>query len=249
MRSRRAAAYQAWWEHQPVRVPRAQSWADLTITRTVDWGGLARFFMLDGRQFRSDQACGDGARVVPCGDWAEPDAHDARTGAGAVAHRRARRIARAVAGARQPNDGRAVRFAGRVPRCGWRWTTGAATRRRATGCSAPSPSSAPNRTVVITGDIHSNWVNELHAGFSRPTRRRWRRSSWARASRPAAMATDGRDWRRPRSTRIRTSSGTTGAAATCRAPSPPDAWTAEYRVVPFVSRPDAPTRRRRPGGA
>ena len=22
---------------------------------------------------------------------------------------------------------------------------------------------APNRTVTITGDIHSNWVNELHA--------------------------------------------------------------------------------------
>src|SRR5207237_10031678 len=30
---------------------------------------------------------------------------------------------------------------------------------------------APNRTVVITGDIHSHWVNELHAGFDRPDRR------------------------------------------------------------------------------
>jgi alkaline phosphatase D len=29
---------------------------------------------------------------------------------------------------------------------------------------------APNRTVVLTGDIHSNWVNELHAGFDRPDR-------------------------------------------------------------------------------
>jgi alkaline phosphatase D len=27
---------------------------------------------------------------------------------------------------------------------------------------------APNRTVVVTGDIHSNWVNELHASFARP---------------------------------------------------------------------------------
>ena len=29
---------------------------------------------------------------------------------------------------------------------------------------------APNRTVVLTGDIHSNWVNEIAADFSRPRR-------------------------------------------------------------------------------
>ena len=29
---------------------------------------------------------------------------------------------------------------------------------------------AANRTVVITGDIHSNWVNELHSDFGRPDR-------------------------------------------------------------------------------
>ena len=29
---------------------------------------------------------------------------------------------------------------------------------------------APNRTVVITGDIHSDWVNKLHSDFSRSDR-------------------------------------------------------------------------------
>ena len=29
---------------------------------------------------------------------------------------------------------------------------------------------AANRTVVLTGDIHANWVNELRAGFDRPDR-------------------------------------------------------------------------------
>src|SRR5687768_14416597 len=72
MRARRAAGYQAWWEHQPVRVPRARSWADLNITRAIPWGGLARISMLDTRQYRSDQACGDGRQVVPCGEWATP---------------------------------------------------------------------------------------------------------------------------------------------------------------------------------
>ena len=70
--ARRAAAYQAWWEHMPVRVPHARSWADLTIVRAVDWGALARFSVLDTRQYRSDQECGDGLRPVPCGNLADP---------------------------------------------------------------------------------------------------------------------------------------------------------------------------------
>ena len=74
MRQRRAAAYQAWWEHQPVRVPRAASWADLSIQRSVDWGDLARFWVMDTRQFRSDQPCNDNSRRVPCGNWGSPDA-------------------------------------------------------------------------------------------------------------------------------------------------------------------------------
>ena len=55
-----------------MRVPRARSWADLSITRTLDWGSLARFWVLDTRQFRSDQPCDDGTRTVPCGNWADP---------------------------------------------------------------------------------------------------------------------------------------------------------------------------------
>ena len=32
---------------------------DTIIYRTISWGTLADFILLDGRQFRSDQACGD----------------------------------------------------------------------------------------------------------------------------------------------------------------------------------------------
>lgn len=66
---RRAAGYQAWWENQPVRVSRVRSWSDLNITRTVDWGALAKFHVLDTRQYRTDQNCGDGNKEVPCGNW------------------------------------------------------------------------------------------------------------------------------------------------------------------------------------
>jgi len=57
--TRRAEAYQAWWEHQAVRAP-APVGADLRIYRSFRWGDLASFFVLDTRQYRSDQACGDG---------------------------------------------------------------------------------------------------------------------------------------------------------------------------------------------
>jgi alkaline phosphatase D len=56
LRDRRAAAYQAYYEHMPVRVDPPDG-PDATLYRQVDWGGLARFFVLDTRQYRSDQAC------------------------------------------------------------------------------------------------------------------------------------------------------------------------------------------------
>jgi alkaline phosphatase D len=54
---RRAAAYQAYYEHMPVRIDPPDG-ADMRLYRTLAWGGLARFYVLDGRQYRSDQACG-----------------------------------------------------------------------------------------------------------------------------------------------------------------------------------------------
>jgi alkaline phosphatase D len=54
--ARRAAAYKAWWEHMPVRMP-APTGPDLRIHRKIDWGRLARFHVLDTRQYRDDQAC------------------------------------------------------------------------------------------------------------------------------------------------------------------------------------------------
>lgn len=56
LRTRRAAAYQAYYEHQPLRLEPPQG-ADFRIYRSFKFGALAEFFMLDGRQYRSDQAC------------------------------------------------------------------------------------------------------------------------------------------------------------------------------------------------
>jgi alkaline phosphatase D len=57
--ARREAAYQVWWEHMPVRLAAPRPGAEYRTYRDVPWGGLATFVLLDGRQYRDDQACGD----------------------------------------------------------------------------------------------------------------------------------------------------------------------------------------------
>jgi alkaline phosphatase D len=166
MHARRAAGYQAWWEHQPVRVPRATSWADLVQMRRIDWGDLARIHLLDGRQYRTDQACGDGDREVPCGDWEDPK----RTMLGPEQERwltdglrsskhRWEVLANQVMLApfdRDPGPKRNFHMD--------KWSGYPAATERLLDAIAKY---APNRTITLSGDIHSNWVNDLHRGFDR----------------------------------------------------------------------------------
>ena len=56
-RTRRAAAYQAWYEHMPVRLDPPDG-PDYAIYRSFAHGDLVRFHVLDTRQYRSDQQRG-----------------------------------------------------------------------------------------------------------------------------------------------------------------------------------------------
>jgi alkaline phosphatase D len=53
--ARRAAAYQAYWEHMPLSRARKPVGPDLQLYRRFKWGSIATFNVLDGRQYRSDQ--------------------------------------------------------------------------------------------------------------------------------------------------------------------------------------------------
>ncbi|MFF5972379.1 alkaline phosphatase D family protein [Streptomyces sp. NPDC012769] len=57
---RRAAAYRAYWENQPLRRPQRPTGPDMRLYRRLRFGRLAQFDILDTRQYRSDQAYGDG---------------------------------------------------------------------------------------------------------------------------------------------------------------------------------------------
>jgi alkaline phosphatase D len=240
MRARRASGYQAWWENQPVRVPRVRSWSELNVARSVDWGTLARLWMMDCRQYRSDQACDDGDRVVTCGTGADPS----RT---VLGERQERWLVDGLgsSGARWQVLANPVMLApyDSLPGDGQRlsmdqWSGYPAARARLLNAIAQR---APNRTVVVTGDIHSNWVNELRTDFRR-------------AERPPIAA---------EFVGTSISSGGDGAdasvlsSAELRAENPhvkwqqnrrgymrctvdADAWTTEYRTVAYVTRPGAP---------
>ena len=237
MVARRAAGYQAWWEHQPVRVPRTRSWADLGITRTFDWGSLARFWVLDGRQYRSQQACNRGSDTVPCAGWADP----ARTMLGAQQERwltdglgtsRARWQVLANQVMVAPNDA----DPGPVTRVSMdQWSGYPAARDRLLRTIAQR---AANRTVVLTGDIHTHWVNELHADFSRPDRpvvaAELVATSISSGGDGSAAANDSQSARNPHVKWFANRRG----YITCAVE--PGAWTAEYRTLAFVTRPDAP---------
>lgn len=240
MRLRRAAAYQAWYEHQPVRLPRADSWADLTIRRSVAWGSLARFWVLDTRQYRSDQACGDGNKPVPCGDWADPS----RTILGEEQERwlyqglgesRASWQVLAQQIMLAPFDD-AQGAAQRVSMDQWGGYPAARERLLKT-----VERRAAHRTVVLTGDIHSNWVNDVTVDFTRPGGKpvaaEFVGTSISSGGDGADRSGSVNDRTLPENPQLRWQNARRGYV-TCRVT--PDTWQTDYRTVPYITRPDAP---------
>jgi len=55
--ARRAAAYQAYYEHMPLPAWARPSGPDMQLYTSVPFGGIATFYMLDGRQYKSHQVC------------------------------------------------------------------------------------------------------------------------------------------------------------------------------------------------
>jgi alkaline phosphatase D len=240
MRTRRAAAYQAYWEHQPVRVPRAKSWSDLSIIRSLNWGALARFWVLDTRQFRSDQACGDGIKTVPCGDWNDPsrtlmgDAQE-KWFVNGIAQSKSRWQAVVNQVMMAPFDdmpGEQVRVSMD------QWSGYPVARDRLLSAIGKH---APNRTVVMTGDIHSAWVNELRSSFSKPgapaIAAEFVGTSITSAGDGSDRAGNVNERTLPENPHVKWQNSRRGYIA-CEVTQ--DEWKANYRTVQYVSKPGAP---------
>lgn len=171
-RARRLAAYQAFFEHMPVR--RSCLNDPWRLYRRLHWGRLAQIDVLDGRQYRSPAACSTErsrrARMVggDCLERLQP--HRSMLGLAqedwlysglGQAEARWNLIAQdlLMASLRQPGRDGVVGH----------WTDGwdgyPATRDRL--LSALQASAAAN-PVILGGDIHSYWTTDLKADFRDP---------------------------------------------------------------------------------
>jgi alkaline phosphatase D len=70
---RRAAAFQAWYEHMPVRRALMPRGPDMLAYRRFAFGDLVNLHVLDTRQYRSDQPCGDVFNTPDCKEALEPN--------------------------------------------------------------------------------------------------------------------------------------------------------------------------------
>jgi alkaline phosphatase D len=157
--TRRTAAYRAYYEHLPLRPSSAPIGNSIQLYRRLYWGRLATFHMLDTRQFRSRLACGGGWKVCPEADQA------ARSITGAAQE------AWLLDGFAQHHGtwdilGQQVFFAGRLDPTGVgnmdSWDGYRASRSR---IQRGWQDRHVRNPVVLTGDIHMAWANDLKADY------------------------------------------------------------------------------------
>ncbi len=160
---RRANAYMAYYEHMPLRSSCLPKGPDMQLYRRVAFGRLAQFDVLDTRQYRSDQPCGDGNKP-PCEGSFDP----AQTLLGAAQEKWLMEgLVKSPATwnvlAQQVMMGRIDRLPGEGETYSMdQWPGYEANRRRLLKFYGDRKIANP---VVLTGDIHSNWVNDLGLDF------------------------------------------------------------------------------------
>lgn len=167
--TRRAAAYKAYYEHMPLPRSAEPRGAAAQLYRRIDFGRLAQFNVLDTRQYRTDQPCGD-AFPAYCEGLFDPNA----TLLGDAQERWLQR------GLRTSKATWNV-LAQQVMLTKWdggvltgfqsplfnpdAWDGYQVARDRLLGFMAQAAVANP---IVLTGDIHSSWVADLKRNFSDP---------------------------------------------------------------------------------
>lgn len=156
---RRAAAYQAYYEHMPLRQACLPKGPHMKLYRRSSVGRLAEFFVLDTRQYRTDQPCGDGNKA-PCDEALDPRAT-------LLGERQRHWLKSGLADsptrwnilAQQVMMARVDRLIGAEIGYSMDQWPGYEMERREM-LEFFHERKVPN-SVVLTGDIHSNWANEL----------------------------------------------------------------------------------------
>jgi alkaline phosphatase D len=169
---RRAAAYQAYYEHLPLRPESKPAGSTLQLYRCFQVGELIQMHVLDTRQYRDDQPCangkGGGQIVKNCQERLDPQRsllgrqQEAWLFNGlTTSQARWNVIAQQylVAELRQAADTQENFWSDG-------WDGYAATRQRLLNAIAERK---PANPIFLGGDIHSFWVTDLKSDFRNPT--------------------------------------------------------------------------------
>jgi alkaline phosphatase D len=168
--ARRRAAYQAYYEHLPLPARMRPSADGMRIHTTATWGRLAQLALLDTRQYRSYPPCRHAQTDEygrTCGEFSDPNATLLGTAQEAW-------LARALQGSRaqwnllaqQILCARSDEVPGpeeEVRTQSWDGYPAARTRlfKNLVDYHVSNP-------MVLSGDVHSFWVNDLRPDFRRP---------------------------------------------------------------------------------
>lgn len=235
---RRAAAFQAYYENLPLRRESMPVGSDMGLHRRLSWGMLADFTMLDTRQYRDDQACGDGLRS-DCADRFAPE----RTLLG-PAQRDWLLEGFSTSAARWHVLGN------QIPMLQTDTDPGAATRvwmdawdgyvaERDRVLAAATRRGVRN-LVVVTGDRHQNYAADLKADYTDPDSAT---VGTEFVGTSISSSGDGQDLgpqgetflaANPHLKFVNEQRGYVRCSVT------PQRWQTDFRVVPYVTRPGAP---------
>jgi alkaline phosphatase D len=235
---RRAYAYQAYYEHMPLRRSSLPQGSKLQLYRRLRFGDLAEFSVLDTRQYRTDQPCGDGNKPL-CPEVQDPQA----TMMGAEQERWLFNNLD-KSGARWNIIAQQVMVA--------RWDSGQGPELRMSMDKWSAYPAAldrfmrflqkrkPSNPIVLTGDIHSNWVADLKADFNDPNSAI---VGTEFVGTSISSAGDGMDMRPdverqlPENPHIKFYNSQRGYV---RCDITPQHWKTDFRIVAAVTKPDEP---------
>ncbi|QSJ18285.1 alkaline phosphatase [Nostoc sp. UHCC 0702] len=163
---RRAIAYQAYYEHMPLRPFSRPVGPDMQLYRRLNFGNLATFHVLDTRQYRTDQPCGDGTKER-CPENFDPQAtitgkaqeewlYDGLDKSTAKWNVLAQQV---IIAQRDTTLGPVGTYSMD------KWDGYLASRDRLMRFLEQRK---PSNPVALTGDVHNNWAIDLKADFDNP---------------------------------------------------------------------------------
>lgn len=235
---RRAWAYQAYYEHMPLRRSSVPKGPEMALYRRLDFGRLMRLHMLDTRQYRADQACGDGLKK-----GCEELEKTSRT---LLGPNQERWLDQGLASSSAAWDvlGQQILMTLQDFDTGPgelfnmdSWSGYPAARKRLLNTLAGRKQ---RNAVVLTGDVHASWVGQLHQEALNTS------SECLAAEFVGTSISSGGDGAdsTERSAAVLSANPQiryfNGRRGYVRCQITPKSWRSDYRLIPYVTKPDAP---------